>query len=175
MLTIHRSTVAAVAVLGLACATVVAQPAAEADRGPAVAGASPVGRRNAAYVELLGKGGAWGLGYQRHVRDWLGVGAVASYLPIDGQRLMVLAPYVALYPVGRGRHRWFVDAGPQVVRLATPSPVPEWDGTSSTGVAAHLSSGYEYRGRLLVRAYVMGVAGRQGASPWGGVSIGWNL
>lgn len=132
-------------------------------------------RRHAAYLEILGKGGLWGVGYDYQARDWLGFGAVASFYVLDGQRVSSLSPYVALHPLGRGRHRWFVHAGPQLVRVSTPSPVPEWAGTSTTGVGAELCTGYEYRGRVLWRVFVMGAVGSGGATPWLGASIGWTL
>lgn len=131
--------------------------------------------RHAIYGELLGKGGAYGVGYDLQLRPWLGTGAVVSFSPNGGQRMYSVTPYVSIYPVGRGRHRWFVDAGPQLVHLVTPSPVPEWDGTSETGIAGELSSGYEYRGPVFVRAFGMLVGGKNGVAPWGGVSVGFTL
>ena len=59
------------------------------------------------------------------------------------------------------------------MRVATRSPVPEWDGDRTTGVGAELSSGWEYRRGVLVRVYGMVAAGKGGAAPWLGSSIGW--
>jgi hypothetical protein len=94
---------------------------------------------------------------------------------MDGERVTSFSPYAAIYPLGGPRHRWFVQAGPQVVHLTRPSPVPEWPGTSSTGVGAELSTGYELRSRVLFRAFAMGTAGQGGVSPWLGVSLGVTL
>ncbi|MBL9019190.1 MAG: hypothetical protein JNL83_33685, partial [Myxococcales bacterium] len=58
---------------------------------------------------------------------------------------------------------------------STPSPVPEWMGTSSTGVGTQLSAGFEHRSRAVLRVFVMGTIGRGGAAPWLGVDLGWAL
>ena len=131
--------------------------------------------RHAAYLELLGKGGLWGVGYDYLVWPRLAVGGTVSYYPPDREYVMSVSPYAAIYPLGGRRHRWFVQLGPQVVRLARPSPVPEWPGQSSTGVGAELSSGYELRTRVLFRAFAMGTVGKGGAAPWLGVSLGVTL
>jgi len=134
----------------------------------------PAPRRHAAYLELLGKGGLWGIGYDFQYSRWLGGGVAGSFYVLDGQRVSSLSPYLAIEPLGSGHHRWFVHAGPQLYRVATPSPVPEWSGTSSTGLGAALSTGYEYRNHLLVRVFAMGVAGKHGVAPWLGASLGWS-
>ncbi len=78
-----------------------------------------------------------------------------------------------MYPAGV-RHRWFIQAGPQLVRRVTPSPVPEWDGMSETAVSGELSTGYEYRDKIVVRVYGMAAVGER-LVPWLGASIGWTL
>lgn len=103
------------------------------------------------------------------------MGAAASLYVLDGERVTSFSPYVAAYPVAGVHHRWFVQAGPQVVHLDVRSPVPEWHGTSSTGVGAELSTGYELRSHILLRVFVMASVGREGVSPWAGLSVGWAL
>jgi hypothetical protein len=61
-----------------------------------------------------------------------------------------------------------------VIERATSS-VPEWPGRTAAGVSGALATGYEYRNRILVRAFVMGSAGRGGFAPLAGVSLGWSL
>ncbi len=141
----------------------------------ATASPPPAPRRHAVYLELLGRGGLWGVGYDYQINRWLGAGATASFYVLDSQRVTALSPYMALYPLGHGHHRAFLHVGPQFMHVATPSPVPEWNGTSSSGVGAALSAGYEYRNHILVRIYAMGVAGRGGATPWLGASLGWTF
>jgi len=148
----HRVVIA----LALACSTAAAEP------------------RHAIYGELFGKGGLWGAGYDFQLTPRFAVGTVASYYVLAGDHYLTVAPYVAAYPLLRGRHRWFLQAGPQIVRRATPSPVPEWDGMSTTAVGGELSSGYEFRSRVLVRAYGMASVGDR-LAPWFGVSFGWSL
>ncbi len=164
---------AAVVVVCLAFTwTVNAEPARD-DGG--VAAARVEARPNAIYIEALGKGGVWGLGYERHLATWLGVGGVASFTMLDGQRMYSLTPYVLVYPARSGAHGLFVDGGANLIRIDTPSPVPEWDGMTESGIGAEMSAGYEYRGTLLLRLYVQAVAGKGGVAPWGGASIGWTL
>lgn len=145
------------------------------DAGEPTATAKAEARPNAIYVEGLGKGGVWGVGYERHLARWLGVGGVASFTMLDGQRMYSLTPYVLVYPARSGAHGLFVDGGANIVRIDTPSPVPEWDGMTESGIGGEVSAGYEYRGKLLFRIYAQMVAGKKGVSPWGGVSIGWTL
>jgi hypothetical protein len=131
--------------------------------------------RHAVYVEVLGKGGLWGAGYDFQVWRRIGLGATCSLYWLDGERVTSVSPYVAAYPLGGARHRLFVHGGPSFVHIATPSPVPEWSGTSRSGWGAELSSGYEYRRSFLFRAFGMAVIGRGRAAPWLGVSLGWTL
>ncbi|NVB76920.1 MAG: hypothetical protein HOV81_00865 [Kofleriaceae bacterium] len=163
---------AAVVVCVALAAPVNAQPARDDGGEPA---AKVEDRPNAIYVEALGKGGVWGVGYERHLAKWLGLGGVASFTMLDGQRMYSLTPYVLVYPLRSGSHGMFVDGGANLIRIDTPSPVPEWDGMSESGIGAELSAGYEYRGKLLFRFYVQAVAGKSGVAPWGGASIGWTL
>jgi hypothetical protein len=158
----------------LAPRSVVAAACALAALAVPAAAEPPPPARNAVYVELLGKGGLWGLGYGRELGPRLALGVVGSLSVVDGQRIGSLSPFLTTYLVG-SRHRWFVDLGPQVVRVSTPSPVPEWMGTSSTGLGGQLATGYEHRARVVVRAFVMAVAGKGGVAPWIGADVGWCL
>lgn len=129
--------------------------------------------RHAIFLELLGKGGLWGLGYTHQLHPRLAVGGVASFTLLDGQRIYAVSPSLTAYLVGTHRHRWFVDAGPQFVRISTPSPVPEWSGTSSNGVGGQVATGYEHRSHVLVRAFAMAAFGKGGIAPWLGADVGW--
>jgi hypothetical protein len=130
--------------------------------------------RHAIYLELGGRGGLWGVGYDWQPHPRFAIGAAASYYSFDGDRIMTLAPYVAAYPLGVDRHRGFVQLGPGISRRTTPSPVPEWDGVSSTEFSAEIAAGYEYRNGVLVRAYVM-ASKSEHIVPWLGASFGWTL
>ena len=130
---------------------------------------------HAIYLELLGKGGAWGLGYDYAITPRLRIGAVASLTMLDGEQLTSVTPYAAWSILASEHHAWYVDAGPHVAHLEMPSPVPEWRGASSTGIGVDVSTGYEYRDRLLVRVFGMATIGGGGVAPWLGASIGWTL
>src|SRR5687767_5867760 len=130
----------AVALLGLLVAV-----EAGADPGAPASGR----RRHAVYVEVLGKGGLWGAGWDAAITSRLGAGVAASFYVVDRTQVASLSPYLAAYLLGTGRHRWFVHAGPQLVKVTVSSPVPEWQGTSASGIGAELSTGYEYRDRIL--------------------------
>jgi hypothetical protein len=144
-------------------------------RGTAVAEPPLEARRNAIYAEAFGKGGIWGLGYERRLNHLIGVGGVGSFMILDGERLYSLTPYMSVFPLRRRGHALFADAGVQLVRISRPSPIPEWDDTHENGLGAEMSAGYEYRGRLLLRIYGQVVAGKRGFAPWTGASIGWTL
>ena len=129
---------------------------------------------HAIYVDVLGKAGLWGLGYDWQARPRFAIGGAASYYSFDGDHITTLAPYVAGYPIDRGHHRGFVQLGPTLTRRTTPSPVPEWRGMTTSRVGAELSAGYEYRHGFLFRAYAMASQGDH-LVPWLGASIGWTL
>ena len=132
---------------------------------------------HAVYAEVLGKAGPWGLGYELSLSPRFAVGVAASYVILDDQRVTTVAPYLGAVLAGTGgRHRWFVQGGPEFVRVHTPSPVPEWDGATTSGIGVELSSGYEYRrGPFFLRGYAMVSAGRGGVAPWAGTTVGWAL
>jgi hypothetical protein len=129
----------------------------------------------AIYLEMLGKGGLWGVGADYQITERIRLGAVASLSRVDDETLTSVTPYAAASLVRRGHHAWYVDGGPHIAHLSTPSPVPEWHGMSSTGIGFDASTGYEYRDRIVVRAFAMAAIGGGGVEPWAGVSIGWEL
>ncbi len=161
--------------LARAAPAIAEPPTTIAAAAPTTPPAPRAPRRHALYVELFGKGGLWGLGYDYLVRPRFAIGGTVSYFAIDGEHVASISPYATLYLLGTPRHRWFVQGGPQLVHLERPSPVPEWSGTSSTGIGAELSSGYELRTRVLFRAFAMGTVGKGGVAPWIGVSLGVTL
>jgi hypothetical protein len=144
------------------------------------AGASPAAakpaRPHVVYAELLGKGGLFGLGYERRLGRWLAAGAAISAYALEGQRIASASPYLAGHPLERGRHGLFLHAGPQLVRVSTPSPVPEWDGQASTRLGLQLSAGYEHRReRALFRAFALATLDGARLVPWIGLLAGWRL
>ena len=128
------------------------------------------------YLELFGKGGLWGLGYEVQPTTWLAFGGVGSYYELGGDRYATLSPYAAVYPLRSGSHGWYIQLGPQLVHRSTPSPVPEWSGMSATAFDAELSTGYEHRSAsgFVARVGAMLEVGER-VAPWLGASIGWAL
>jgi hypothetical protein len=130
--------------------------------------------RHTVSVEVLGKGGLWGLGYDYQLKHRIAVGTVGSYYQLTGDHYLTLSPYFSVYPVRGERAGWFAQVGPQLVHHTTPSPVPEWMGMSTTTFAGELSTGFEYRSRAVIRVYAM-VSISDHVVPWAGASIGWSL
>lgn len=130
-------------------------------------------RKNGVYLEAFGKGGLWGLGYDRRIVRRVSIGVVGSGYSSEGQRYATLAPYLGFYLARHGRSAWFADAGAQLTKVWADSPVPEWPGETWNGAAAMVSSGYEFRGPIIVRVFVHGVFGKGGALPWVGFGLGW--
>ena len=129
--------------------------------------------RHLVYVELLGKAGAYGVGYEYTVMPWLSFGAAASYAVLGGQQLATAAPYVHSTLLGTSHDRMYGELGAIVAHSHIPSPVSDWSGMTSTGTAGFLSLGYEHvRNRLVVRASGSIVAGDGGVGPMVGISIG---
>jgi hypothetical protein len=133
------------------------------------------GHPHALYVELFGKGGLYTLGYDYAFTDRLAVGAGGSYLPVEGEQVLTLAPYLNVYPAVGPWGSFLVQAGLEIVHIAVPSEVPGWSGTSSSGVAGQISLGYEYRRGILVRFLLTGVLGKGGFRPWAGIGLGWAI
>jgi hypothetical protein len=152
-----------------------ADPPAAPPASAATASAPSATSEHAVYVELLGKGGLYGFGYDYQFHRRVGVGAAGSYYVLDGQRVLDFSPYLIGYLVGTHRHRWFLQGGPQLLYVQTPSPVPEWPGASSAGIGGELCSGYEYRRGFLLRLFGMVTVGKGGTAPWMGVSLGWSI
>jgi hypothetical protein len=146
----------------------------------ACAGATPARAEpaNFVYAEALGKGGPYGVGYERAIAPRLGIGAVASFAVIRQQQLATVAPYlhVAILRSGSGRHALFGELGLVVVHSRVPSPVASWDGTSDTGAGGLAALGYELAGtRVVTRAYLAAELGEGGLAPWLGIAIGVRL
>lgn len=128
---------------------------------------------HAVYLEGLGRGGLWGLGYDHAVHPRFCVGNVFSYSALAGDHVATLAPYAGAYIVKRNQHRFIAQLGPQFTFVRTPPQVPEWPGRAAFGVSGALSTGYEYRRGVLFRFVLMMTAGRGGVAPWLGISLGW--
>lgn len=126
------------------------------------------------YVEVLGKGGAYGLGYEEPITPRLSLGVAASFVEIRDEQIATFAPYVHGIIAERGPHALVADVGATVVRTHVPSPVMSWDGATDTGAGGFAALGYEHRwSKIIARAALSVVAGEGGVAPWGGLTIGF--
>lgn len=158
-------------VIGLVVALASASTAA-ADGVTATTAPEPPSR-HLFYVELLGKGGAYGLGYELSITPRISVGTAISYAVIRDQQIATVAPYVHASVLRFGKHALFGELGATFVHSYIPSPVPDWDGMSESGAGGFASIGWERATRhLTLRASVSIVAGEGGLAPWAGIAIG---
>ena len=162
---------------------------ARAEPSPAIAArAEPAPRRTLLYVELLGKGGPYGVGVERSITPRLALGAVGSYAIVGGQHLATAAPYLHATIVRGGHHALFGELAAMLVHSRVPSPVLGWDGTSDTGGGGMATVGWELNGRqlrcrhcagsiswgrrLVLRTYLAVAVGEGGVAPWMGIVFG---
>jgi hypothetical protein len=125
------------------------------------------------YVEVLGKGGAYGIGYEYTLMRWLAVGGAGSFAVVGDQQITTAAPYIHTTLLGQREHRLFGELGAILAHSRIPSPVTDWKGMSNTGTGGFLSLGYEHATRhVVLRASGSIVAGDGGVGPMVGLSIG---
>ena len=130
---------------------------------------------NAVYVEALGRGGLWGVGYDHRFLDRLLGGIVAGGGSFADERYVSLSPYLGIHIARYGRSAWYADGGPQFAHVWADSTIPEWEGMSTSGVGAIFSTGYEFRSRVLFRLFVQAALGKGGVLPWAGADIGFTF
>jgi hypothetical protein len=129
--------------------------------------------RHLFYVELLGKGGAYGFGYEFTFMPRLAVGGAASYAVLNDQHITTAAPYLHATLFGKAHHRMYTELGAILAHSRISSPVSDWKGMTNTGTAGFLSLGYEHdRKHVVIRASGSVVAGDGGLGPMVGISIG---
>lgn len=129
--------------------------------------------KNLVYVELGGKAGAYGVGYERAIAPWLGLGFAGSFLVVRDQQISTGAAYLHATVARHRKHAAFVELGAILAHSKIPSPVDSWDGMSDTGGGGVLGVGWERAGRhVVVRAQGQVLAGEGGLAPWAGVAIG---
>jgi hypothetical protein len=125
------------------------------------------------YVELLGKGGLYGLGYEYAIAPWLGFGGAASYAEIRDEQVFTISPYLHFNVLQGKRHALFSEVGGILAHSRVPSPVMSWDGVSDSGGGGFLSLGWQYQRRhLVLRTSASVVAGEGGVAPMVGFAIG---
>jgi len=138
--------------------------------------ASPRVGKNLFYVEALGKGGLYGVGYERVLTKRLALGAAASYAVLSDQEVLTFAPYVHGTLLQGKRHALFTELGAILAQSHLPSPVSGWDGMTTSGGGGFLSLGWEYtRGHFFLRTSGSVVVGDGGIGPMLGFAFGFRL
>ena len=139
----------------------------------AAAEPAPESSRHLVYLELLGKGGLYGVGYEYAIADWLGVGGAASFSELRDQQVITASPYVHVTALAGRRHALFGEVGAIFAHAHVASPVMGWDGASDSGGGGFAALGWQYqRGHVVVRASGGVVAGEGGLAPMLGFAIG---
>ncbi|HUS29580.1 MAG TPA: hypothetical protein VMZ53_13800 [Kofleriaceae bacterium] len=125
------------------------------------------------YVEALGKGGLYGIGYEHGITSRLALGAAGSFAVVSDQQVLTFAPYVHGTIVAGRRHAFFTEVGAVLAHSHLPSPVEGWDGMSDSGGGGFASLGWEYRrNHVVLRASGSVVAGEGGIGPMFGFAVG---
>lgn len=126
-------------------------------------------------IEALGKAGPYGVGAEGSISPRLSLGVEGSYEHLRQQELATVVPYVHVEPLRRGGNALFGELGVEVAYSKLESGVARWMGTSTTGVGGIASIGYERAlgKKLVARIAINLLAGKGGAAPWGGISLGW--
>ncbi len=153
---------------GLLCST-----PALADEVHATSEPETAPSRNLFYVELGGKAGLYGVGYERRLTDRLSLGAAGSYAVVRDQQLVTLTPYLHVALLEGKKNGLFTELGATFVHSSIASPVDDWDGMTDSGGGGYASLGWERKSRHVVfRAAASVVAGEGGVAPWFGLAIG---
>lgn len=125
------------------------------------------------YVEVLGKAGAYGVGYEHGVTERIALGVEGSYTQLRAQELATAVPYLHVTPLRRGANALYGELGVELTYSQLVSAVPRWMGTTSSGIGAVASVGYERSWKhLVLRGAVSMLAGKGGMAPWAGLAIG---
>ena len=149
---------------------------AHADDGIAKTAEPNSSGKNLIYVEALGKGGLYGVGYERVLTERLSLGAAGSFAMLSDQQVITVAPYVHGTLVQGRRNALFTEVGAVLAHSHLPSPVAGWDGMSETGGGGFASLGWEYaRHHLVLRVSGSLVAGEGGLAPMFGFALGVRL
>jgi hypothetical protein len=129
--------------------------------------------RHLIYGELLGKGGAYGIGYEYQMAPRLSVGGAASFAVIRDQQVTTVSPYLHANLLQGKRNALFTEVGAILAHTHLPSPVEGWDGMSDTGSGGFVTFGWERGTRhLVLRASGGVVYGEGGFGPMAGFAIG---
>ena len=125
------------------------------------------------YVEVLGKAGAYGVGYEHVIAPRIALGVEGSYTRLRGQDLAAAVPYVHVTPLRRGANALFGELGVALGYSKLESAVPRWMGSTSSSIGGVAAVGYERSWKhVVLRGAVSLLAGKGGMAPWAGLAIG---
>ena len=150
---------------GLGYAPVMARPRRQTTR---------VTRPNAVYVELLGKGFFYSVGYDHTVLKWLALGGSFSYFKLDESPVAFINPYVSFYPAGGVHNSLLMQLGANFIYFGQnhDNYLPVWSPDQGLDLCGNFSIGYEYRGAFSFRVQGMAFFSEDGVIPWLGLTFG---
>ena len=131
-------------------------------------------RPNAVYVELLGRGFIYGVGYDHTLFKWLGLGGSFSYFKLGEVSTVFINPYANFYPVGGQRNSLLMQLGTSFAYFGHRHDffMPVWDQDEGFDFSASIGIGYEYRRAFLFRVMLYGLFSEEGIYPWLGFTFG---
>lgn len=133
-----------------------------------------VTRPHAVYVELLGKGFYYSVGYDHMIFKWFGLGASFSYFKAAEVPAVFVNPYVLFYPAGGIRNSLVMQLGANIAYFGNDHDffMPVWSTEEGVALSGNFGIGYEYRGKFLFRVMGLGYFSEQGVYPWLGLTFG---
>ena len=131
-------------------------------------------RPNAVYVELLGKGLLYSVGYDRMIFKWFAVGASFSYFKLGDGAAVYVNPYTSFYPAGGIHNSLIMQLGANFMHFGENHDflLPVWNKEEGFDFTGNFAIGYEYRGAFLFRVLGMAYFGEEGIFPWFGLTFG---
>ncbi len=131
-------------------------------------------RPNAVFVELLGKGFIYGVGYDHAIFKWLGVGGSFSYFKLGDVSTVFFNPYTNFYPVGGQRSSLLMQLGASFAYFGHRHDyfLGVWDEDEGFDFSGTFGIGYEYRRAFLFRVMLYGLFSEEGVYPWLGLTFG---
>ena len=153
-------------------ATAAADPETSVATRAAPAAAAPE-TTQLVYVEVLGKAGPYGVGYEHALVSRIALGVEGSYARLRDQDLATVVPYVHVTPLRRGANALFGELGVELAYSKLESSVPRWMGSASSSLGGVAAVGYERSWKhVVLRGAISLLAGKGGMAPWAGLAIG---
>jgi hypothetical protein len=151
----------------------------------------PPRRSNAISLELLGRGGLYGVSYDREIIESIALGAGFSKWSLgdvgSGTISVLAIPVYGNYYFGSRKHRAFLTAGAAWCRVTVnldgvfdglfgvPTEEVSTGPETATFLIGTAGGGYEFRGDggFLFRLSFYAMVARESVAPFGGLSLGY--